>query len=189
MASKISPASLNDALKKQDPIFIVDVREPLEYRREHIAQAHLYPLGSLNPDAIFTAAGRDATICVTCAAGSRSAKACQALSDALAKSKGTYGSTKLYDLTGGMSAWRLAGLPVVEDRKAPLPIIRQVHMIAGTLIISGSLLTRFYNHNFFALPLFVGCGLFVAGSTGFCGMAAILQLLPYNREHGQCSCG
>jgi len=182
MASTITPPELDEMLHgpKKEPVFLVDVREHSEYKREHIAEANLFPMSQFKAQEVLKAAGGVSRVCVHCASGGRSAKACAALTEAM-KSSDKFKGMKLYDLGGGMSSWRMCGLPVVEDKKAPLPIIRQVHLIASTLIISGSLLTRFYNPNFFALPLFVGCGLFLSGATGFCGMALILQKLPYNQ--------
>ncbi|KPI87870.1 rhodanese domain-containing protein [Leptomonas seymouri] len=169
------------ALLAKEKVFLVDVREGFEYRREHIDGAHLFPSSGFNPGAVLDAAGKDATFCVYCASGGRSSKASEKLAEAIKRTSDVAGNAKVYNLVGGMSAWRMAGYPVVEDKKAPLPIIRQVHLIASTLIIAGSLLSRFYNSNFIIMPIFVGCGLFVSGATGFCGMALLLQRLPYNR--------
>lgn len=49
---------------------------------------------------------RDQTVIVACASGGRSTKAIQMLREA--------GFTNLVNLTGGMKAWQLEGLPVVE---------------------------------------------------------------------------
>lgn len=169
------------ALLTKEKVFLVDVREGFEYRREHIAGAHLFPSSDFHPEALLKAAGKDATFCVYCASGGRSSKAGEKLFEAVKQAGEAVGSAKVYNLVGGMSAWRMAGCPVVEDKKAPLPIIRQVHLIASTLIITGSLLSRFCHRDFIFLPILVGCGLFVSAATGFCGMALLLQKLPYNR--------
>ena len=47
---------------------------------------------------------------------------------------GLGGSGEAYVLEGGLEAWKAAGLPVRQDRKAPLEIMRQVQMTAGGLI-------------------------------------------------------
>lgn len=177
--SNITPKGLQ-LLLQQDKVFLVDVREASEFQREHVAQAKLYPKSSFDAEAVLKDAGKDATICVMCASGGRSAACCDAIRTAI-NAKPSYSNVQLLNLNGGMSAWRMEKLPVVENTKAPLPIIRQVHLIASTLIMSGSLLGYFVNKKFFALPFFVGCGLFVSGSTGFCGMALLLQYLPYNK--------
>lgn len=179
MITSIDAQKLSDLLASTS-VFLVDVRERAEYQREHIAEAQLFPTSSMTPSRVLAAAQNKTEICVYCASGGRSLHACRAIAESLAKSDSGSHIT-LYNLTGGMSAWRLAKLPVVEDKGAPLPIIRQVHLIASSLILTGSILGRFYNPNFFFLPLFVGCGLFLSGATGFCGMALILQKIPYNR--------
>lgn len=181
MIHNIDAKELSGMLEKGN-VFLVDVREAFEYRREHIDGAHLFPSSEFAAEAVLKEAGKDATFCVYCASGGRSAGASDKLAAAIkAAGSDVAGNAKVYNLVGGMSAWRMAGNPVVEDRKAPLPIIRQVHLIASTLIISGSLLSRFYHKDFIFVPIFVGCGLFLSGATGFCGMALLLQKLPYNR--------
>lgn len=165
-------------LKEKKPIFLVDVRENSEHRREHITEANLFPSSSLNPQKVVEAAGGK-NLYIMCASGGRSAAAAKKIEEFI-KSSPEF-KNKVFNVSGGMSAWRGERFPVVEDKGAPLPIIRQVHIIASSLIIAGSLLGRFYNPNFFVLPAFVGCGLMVSGVTGFCGMALILQKLPYNQ--------
>ncbi len=146
---------------------LLDVREPGEYAREHIPGARLVPLGKLDATAL---SGRP--VVLHCASGGRSARGAALL----AKS-----GADVAHLSGGLAAWRSAGLPVAEDRSAPLPIIRQVQIVAGTLILAGAALGTFVHPAFFALCAFVGAGLLFAGVTGFCGMATLLARLPYNR--------
>jgi len=88
-----------DALARydEDPaLFVLDVSTREEYASGHIPRARLIPvdeldhrLGELPP--------RDAAILVHCAAGGRSAVACQLL--------GRYGYTRLLNLVGGLHAW------------------------------------------------------------------------------------
>ena len=68
------------------------------------------------------------------------------------------------------------------DAKAPLEIMRQVQMIAGLLILAGVVLSLTVAQGFVALSAFVGAGLFMAGATGWCGMAKLLALMPWNRR-------
>eukprot|EP00796_Vickermania_ingenoplastis_P012219 gene12219-8408_t len=147
MPTNISVQDLHALIQKDKNLFLVDVREEGEYRREHVEQATLYPLSSLDPVKVFEAAGKR-DLYVMCAAGGRSATASKKLEEA-AKGK----STKVFNVTGGMSSWRSAHLPVVENKSAP-PSLSSVRctLIASTLILSGSLLSRFYDPNFIALP-------------------------------------
>ena len=87
-----------------------------------------------------------------------------------------------YQLEGGLQAWKRAGLPVIADRKAPLPIMRQVQIVAGSLVLLGIVLAVLVSPWFMALSAFVGAGLIVAGITGFCGMANLLLHMPWNRS-------
>ncbi len=62
--------------------------------------------------------------------------------------------------------------------------MRQVQIIAGFLIVLGVALSYTVSKDFILLSGFVGLGLLVAGVTGFCGMANLLMLLPYNKNNG-----
>jgi rhodanese-related sulfurtransferase len=87
-----------------------------------------------------------------------------------------------YILEGGLDAWKKAGLPVTLDRSQPIDIIRQVQIVAGSLVLLGVVLGAFVAPGFYALSGFVGAGLVFAGTTGFCGMAHLLLLMPWNRR-------
>ena len=87
-------------------------------------------------------------------------------------------------LGGGIQAWKAAGLPVEEDKSQPLPLMRQVQIAAGVLILLGVLLGYTVNGGFFLLSGAVGAGLTFAGVTGFCGMARLLAIMPWNRRQG-----
>jgi hypothetical protein len=52
---------------------------------------------------------------------------------------------------------------------------------AGLLITTGASLGHFVNYSFWALSAFVGVGLFFAGVSGFCGMAILLEKMPWNK--------
>jgi rhodanese-related sulfurtransferase len=89
-----------------------------------------------------------------------------------------------YILEGGIDAWKKAGLPVAEDRKQPLPVMRQVQIAAGSLVALGVVLGAFVAPGFYALSGLVGAGLVFAGLTGICGMERLLVRLPWNRTAG-----
>lgn len=84
-------------------------------------------------------------------------------------------------LDGGLNAWEKAGLPVETNADAPLEIMRQVQIAAGSLVLIGVLLGFLVAPAWFGLSAFVGAGLTYAGVTGFCGMARLLMLMPWNR--------
>jgi rhodanese-related sulfurtransferase len=84
---------------------IVDVREKGEWDAGHAPKAKHHPLRGL-PSSM----GRlpaDRTLVVVCRSGNRSARATKVLAKA---------GFDAVNLTGGMTAWTAAGLPVVNGR-------------------------------------------------------------------------
>lgn len=167
----VTPATLKGWLERDEAI-LVDVREADEYAREHIAGARLHPLSRLTPAALPRMPGKK--LVLQCNSGNRTR---QAAAEILAREP-----IELYHLAGGIQAWKRNGLPVEVDRKAPLPIMRQVQIAAGGLVLLGLLLALLFSPWFALLSAFVGAGLLLAGVTGYCGMAKLLERLPYNRR-------
>ena len=64
---------------------------------------------------------------------------------------------------------------------APISLLRQVQIVAGALILLGTVLGAAASPWFLLLSGFVGAGLMFAGITNTCGMATLLAKLPYNR--------
>jgi hypothetical protein len=58
--------------------------------------------------------------------------------------------------------------------------MRQVQIVAGLLVVAGF----FFKPLWFLVPV-VGIGQTIAGLTGFCGMARLLQKMPWNRVQSQ----
>ena len=86
-----------------------------------------------------------------------------------------------YVVDGGIEAWKQAGLPVARNARAPLELMRQVQIAAGSLILLGAVLAATLSPWFLLLSGFVGAGLVFAGVSGFCGMALLLARMPWNR--------
>ena len=166
----VDPETLKDWLD-HDRAILVDVRAADEYAREHVAGARLQPLSRLADNGVDSASGK--IMVLMCNSGNRSREAAGALLP---------DHPQLAHLAGGIQAWKRAGLPVISDRKARLPIMRQVQIAAGSLVLLGLLLAVLLSPWFALLSAFVGAGLVTAGLTGFCGMAELLQRLPYNRR-------
>lgn len=80
---------------------VIDVREPGEYSVDHIANSQLIPLNRVlnSPDSL-----GEPGILFVCEMGARSAVAAEMAS--------AVGLTNLYNLEGGMNAWRNKGQPV-----------------------------------------------------------------------------
>ena len=84
--------------------FVLDVREPDEWAAGHIQGATLIPLGQLASRT--NEVPRDRAVVVVCRSGNRSAQGRDILQGA--------GLTAVTSMSGGMSAWATAGLPVVS---------------------------------------------------------------------------
>lgn len=90
------------ALIDSGQVTVIDVREPGEYARDHIAQAKLVPLAK-----IISAAAANVTtdnVIFICEVGQRSGVAAEVAA--------SLGLDNLYNLEGGMTAWRQRGFPV-----------------------------------------------------------------------------
>jgi len=166
----IDPKTLA-SLRQQDAVTLVDVREPLEFVGERIADAHSIPLSRFSPSQLPQSPNK--TVVLYCQSGNRSGNALQQLQAA--------GVNDVIHLQGGLSAWKQAGLPTVKAQNAPISIMRQVQIIAGSLVLTGTLLGVFVAPGFLFLSGFVGAGLLFAGVSGTCMMANLLGKLPYNQ--------
>lgn len=171
MTAYLPTLTPNDAaeLLAQGRAELHDIREPDEFARRRIAGARLRPLAGLTREP----APRGAAVIFACRSGMRTAANAERLAGCVVG--------EAYLLEGGLDAWAAAGLPVAEDRKAPLELMRQVQIAAGVLVLLGVVLGLAVHPGFFGLSAFVGAGLTFAGATGFCGMARLLAAMPWNR--------
>ncbi|WP_269715413.1 rhodanese family protein [Caulobacter sp. NIBR2454] len=166
----LSPAEVATRLKIGRAV-LVDVREPDEYARAHIPGALSRPLSSFERAALKIEPSRE--VVFTCRTGMRTGANCDRLAAAV--------EGDAYVLEGGLDAWTRQGMPVRENPNAPLEMMRQVQIGAGGLVLIGALLGVLVHPGFLGVPIFVGAGLLMAGITGFCGMARLLALAPWNR--------
>ncbi|WP_159790526.1 rhodanese-like domain-containing protein [Sodalinema gerasimenkoae] len=165
----IDPSSLKLQLDAGE-ILLIDVREPSEHAGEKIAGSQLMPLSRFNPQDIPS----DRPFVLHCQTGTRSAQAAQKLFAA--------GVEQVSHLDGGLNAWKQAGHPTIVNKNAPISIMRQVQIVAGSLILIGTLLGAFVTPEFLFLSGFVGAGLLFAGISNTCMMARLLAKLPYNQQ-------
>jgi rhodanese-related sulfurtransferase len=169
---QVDAVTLADWLKRDEAV-VVDVREPSEHASECIQGAVLLPLGSVSKQALPDTQGKK--LVIHCRSGGRSGNACAKL---LAEDP----ALEIYNLEGGIGAWQAAGLAVKCAGKKCLPLDRQVQLIVGLSVLTGSLLGYFVNPLFFVLSGFFGAGLTFAGITGFCGLALMLAKMPWNQQ-------
>ncbi|ALB63202.1 Rhodanese-related sulfurtransferases [Cronobacter condimenti 1330] len=172
-AVTVTPEEARALIARQMPL--IDIRGTDEWRREHIAGARTLPLEhiahGMSDDSALRAAD---TVVFHCQSGMRTGNAAEQLSAAVYPAKAVL-------MQGGLNAWKAAGYPVEADRRQPLPLMRQVQMTAGALALGGTLAGAFLTPAFYCIPGIVGTGLIVAGITGWCGMAKLLAVMPWNQ--------
>lgn len=98
---KLNALQLAEKLKFGRHPLVLDVRQPQEFQQAHILGAKLIPLGEVRRRMKELPQGRE-IVCV-CASGNRSSSAARALAK---------DGFMVFDLQGGMLAWRRAKLPV-----------------------------------------------------------------------------
>lgn len=154
---------------------LVDVREPEEHRREHVAGAELHPSSAFSVTGFPKAVPGRRTL-ILCRSGGRAGKVANALRAA--------GRTDVSVVEGGIVGWQQAGLPCSTDPKAPLPVARQVMITVGILLVAFTALAATVSPLFLIGTGFMGAGLLFAGVTGHCALANVLSKMPWNRATG-----
>ncbi len=101
----LGPAEAQARLKTRPAPFLLDVRQPEEYKAGHIDGAKLVPHGELNRRIHELPKDRD-ILCV-CRSGHRSGSAARQLLAA---------GYSAVNLRGGMIGWQMAGLPVGKGK-------------------------------------------------------------------------
>lgn len=149
---------------------LIDVREPVEYRFSHIPEAKNIPLGDL--ESSLEKLKHYGSVYVYCNSGNRSEKALMTLM------KG--GVMNTLSLEGGITEWQKAQLLTTGHRRG-LPIMRQVMLTAGFLVLLGIVLAIFAHPLWLIMTMIVGAGLMFSGFTGLCIMQSILEEMPWNR--------
>jgi rhodanese-related sulfurtransferase len=177
----ISPRELLARQQAGQPIELIDVRTPVEFREVHVTFARNVPLDQLDPERMAAErSGAEAPLYVICRSGARGKQACEKL---LAS-----GCCHLVNVEGGTQACEQAGLPVARGRKA-FSLERQVRIAAGALALLGGVLGIFVHPSWAALAALVGVGLMHAGITDSCLMGLLLARMPWNQvaETGSCA--
>jgi hypothetical protein len=116
---------------------------------------------------------------VVCRSGNRARQAAEKLKAA--------GVDSVVVLDGGLQAWERAGLPALRGRKT-ISLERQVRIVAGAMVFTGTLLSLLVSPLWLILPGFVGAGLMFAGLTDWCGMGLLLARMPWNQAELPSNC-
>lgn len=149
----------------------INVCTPAEYKEKHIKGVRSVPLDTLHSR--IDELNKKKTVYIHCRSGNRGRQAIEKL-----QSLGV--TAELVNVEGGLLAWQEAGYET-GSHTTRLPVMRQVFIGAGGLVLGGVLLTHLVNYTFILIPLFVSLGLLVSGFTGWCGMALLLSKMPWNK--------
>jgi rhodanese-related sulfurtransferase len=153
-------------------VTLVDIREADEHAREHIPGAVSIPLSALQKGHLGLATHGD--IVFHCKSGMRTNSNCARLAEQV--------EGPAFMLDGGLDAWKRAGLAVERKANAPIELMRQVQIAIGLFILAGVALALTVHPGFIAIPAVMGAGLTFAGLSGWCGMAKLIALAPWNRR-------
>ncbi len=100
----ISAAEAKSIMESDSSLLILDVRSNVEYESSHLKDAVNVPLQNLTSRLVEF--DKNAAILVYCGSGQRSSQACTILVER--------GFTKVFNIQGGIAAWREAGYLVVS---------------------------------------------------------------------------
>jgi rhodanese-related sulfurtransferase len=101
----VSPVEAQKKLSQKPKPYLLDVRQPEEYRTVHISGAKLIPLGDLRSR--MNELPKDREILVVCQSGNRSTSATRQLVKA---------GFNAVNMRGGMISWSRSGLPVSKGK-------------------------------------------------------------------------
>ena len=90
-------------LMNQQDALVIDVREPAEFSNRHIINSRNIPLSQISARAGEVKKNKSKPVIVCCASGNRSLAAVAALKKS--------GYEQVFSLSGGIAAWKQAGLP------------------------------------------------------------------------------
>jgi len=107
-ATAVSPSEATMLINREDAV-VLDVREAAEFTAGHLPEARNVPAAKIQERMAELHKFKERPIIVCCASGGRSAAACAPLRAA--------GFSRLYNLSGGIEAWRAASLPLKKGAR------------------------------------------------------------------------
>jgi rhodanese-related sulfurtransferase len=169
MSTQLSVEELRVELKNGKRPQMIDVRTPSEFAGGHIPCATNIPMDQ------FEARKKDLRledgVVLICKGGTRAQIVAGWMND----------QPKVQVLAGGTDAWIKSGQEVVTSARTRWSLERQVRLVAGLLVLVGTLLAASGVHGGIWLAMFIGAGLTFAGATDICGMGILLAKMPWNQ--------
>jgi rhodanese-related sulfurtransferase len=154
---------------------LIDVRGDNAYKALHVP--HSLHASDVEHIAALIAAHPTERVILLCQNGNQSTQ----ISQSLQQQAADYAGILFYILDGGLNAWRNAGLPVIRDSGAFLPIEQQVEIGLGSVILLGILFSWLFSGLWLTLSIAVAVGMIYAGLTGWYGFHQLALLLPWNK--------
>ena len=156
---------------------ILDVREKVEFDKEHIEGSINLPLSSINQNGAAILKGlKPGNITIMCRSGMRAKMALDTIQSM------DFADHKFSVYSGGIIKWKSQGRATI---KKPLcetfNVNRQVHLVALIILLTG-LLGQQYLSPLKFLPYLVCFGLALDAFTGFCPMRFFLKFAPWNKQ-------
>lgn len=167
---------MNELLDGGGECQVIDVREFSEFNSERIADAQLMPLSNFEKHA--DEIDHSKPVYLMCRSGNRAKNAAEKLA--------SKGFTDIHVIEGGMVAWAGANLPVVKGESKVWSLERQVRFAAGTIVLTGVLLSLFVSPYLLLISAFVGAGLMFSAATDTCAMGMALARMPWNKAPVAC---
>lgn len=169
MSTLVSVDELKAELAKGRRPQMIDVRTASEFAAGHIPCAMNIPMDQ------FEARKKDLLlsdgVVLICKGGTRA----QIVAGWMGQAAG------VQVLAGGTDAWIRNGLEVVTSARTRWSLERQVRLVAGLLVLVGTMLAASGVHGGIWLAMFIGAGLTFAGATDICGMGILLAKMPWNQ--------
>jgi len=167
MTATIRAASFRKTLGDCAPLQALDVRSAAEFATGHVPGAVNIPMEQIESRMEDLPPGPLVLIC-------ESGKRAEIVAGWLGKQR------EVTLLEGGTRAWRNAGYPLVACAPCRWTLERQVRLIAGLVVLAGTLLSVLINAKWVYLAMLAGAGLTFAGVTNICGMAILLAKMRWN---------
>ncbi len=167
MAATIRVESLREMLNASALVRTLDVRSVAEFATGHVPGAVNIPMEQVESRMADLPQG---PLVLICEGGSRA--------EIVAGWLG--GGRDVTVLEGGTRAWRNASYPLIACTPCRWTLERQVRLIAGLVVLLGTVFSILINAKWVYLALLVGAGLTFAGLTNICGMAIVLAKMPWN---------
>ena len=151
----------------------IDVREPDEFKKTRIAESVNIPLSAFkNSVDTITRLAKNFKIVLICQSGTRAGNALNQLDK----------KENVEVFEGGLNNWQDETVFIKGESSGGIPLMRQVMIAAGLLVLIGSVGAVTLNFNMVWLSVFVGAGLTFAGLSGICLMAQMLAKMPWNSK-------